>query len=57
MYRIGLSSKIVTDNTNRRLQQTTDDKDTTDKVTNVELDVMRLETREVWSNEMRNLRH
>ena len=33
--------------TNARLRQSTDDKATTDKVTNVELDVMRLETQEV----------
>ena len=35
--------------TNARLPQSTDDEATTDKVTNMELDMMRLETREVGS--------
>ena len=43
--------------TNGRLQQSTDDEAMTDKVTNVELDVMRLETLEVGSDETRNLRN
>ena len=41
--------------TNSRLRQSTDEEATTKKVTNVELDMMRIETWEVGRDEMRNL--
>mgnify|MGYP006872743366 CR=1 FL=1 len=42
--------------TNPRLRQSTNDEARTDNVMNVQLDLIRLETREVGSDEMTNLR-
>ena len=56
-YLVGFTRNNCHGHTNPRLRQSTDDEATTVKVTNVELDMMRLETLEVGSNEMRNLGH